>query len=448
MESKKNDGLLSENALPDTWRIEPLKHHMSMSKGLPVQKTDLVDDGVAIISYGQIHSKNNTTVDLKDEFVRYVPRSLAPIYSSSRLKYGDVIFADTSEDVDGIGNAILNTRPSEIYAGYHTVACRPNPKTLDGKFFAYLTKTDYWRSQLRKLAMGVKVFSVTQNILSRSYVLLPPLKEQQRIAQMLDELISPLDSEELLLTQQIDILERYKKSLIHEAVTKGLDPDIPMKPSGIEWIGDVPAYWTVERISYHAKLESGHTPSTQHPEWWKEEECIIPWLTTSDIHRFRDGKLTTIFDTEEHVSKAGLNHSSARILPAGTVGLSRTASVGFSIIMGTDMASSQDFADWIPDESLYSKYLLYAFRAMTELFDQLKLGSTHKTIYMHVLKTLKMPIPPLDEQQKIAAYLDEHCTKIDAILEIKRQQVEILKKRRQSLIYEYVTGKRRVGEVT
>lgn len=83
---------------------------------------------------------------------------------------------------------------------------------------------------------------------------------------------------------------------------------------------------------------------------------------------------------------------------------------------------------------------------MTEQFEQLKLGSTHKTIYMHVLKTLKMPIPPKEEQVEIAQYLDGRCSKVDAILEIKCEQVEILKKRRQSLIYEYVTGKRRVGE--
>lgn len=245
---------------------------------------------------------------------------------------------------------------------------------------------------------------------------------------------------------QTDLLERFKETLIHETVTKGLDSNAPLKPSDVEWIGDIPEHWNAERISYHARLESGHTPSTQHPEWWKEEECVIPWLTTADIHRFRDGKITTIYDTEEHVSQVGLDHSSARMLPAGTVGLSRTASVGFSIIMGTDMASSQDFADWVPDESLDSKYLLYTFRAMTEQFEQLKLGSTHKTIYMHVLKTLKMPIPPKEEQVEIAQYLDGRCSKVDAILEIKCEQVEILKKRRQSLIYEYVTGKRRVGE--
>lgn len=368
-----------------------------------------------------------------------------------------------SDETDGVESLVGNFRKGDVLFGklrpYLAKVVAPDfggqsstelisitPKKYTTEFLYWALINKGFIDHINALTYGVKMPRTSWSQIKQQYFPLPSEEEQKEIALYLDKQTSEIDTTIDVLERQILTLERHKRSLIYETVTKGLDPNTPMKPSGVEWIGEVPEHWSVERVTYHAKLESGHTPSTQHPEWWIEEECVIPWLTTSDVHKFRDGKLTTIYDTEEHVSKIGLNHSSARILPAGTVGLSRTASVGFSIIMGRDMASSQDFADWVPEESLDSRYLLFAFRAMTELFEQLKLGSTHKTIYMHVLKTLKIPVPSLEEQKAIAEHLEESCAKVDAILEIKRKQVEVLRKRRQSLIYEYVTGKRRVGE--
>lgn len=443
MESKVDNRLLFECALPDKWRIEPLKHHVSMSKGLSVQKTDLVDDGVAIISYGQIHSKSNTTVDLKDEFVRYIPRSLAPLYSSSKLQYGDVVFADTSEDVDGIGNAILNTRQSEIYAGYHTVACRPNPKTLNGKFFAYLTKTDYWRSQLRKLAMGVKVFSITQSVLSRSYVLLPPLEEQRIIAQLLDELTLPLDSEELLLTQQIDALERYKRSLIHEAVTKGLNPNAPMKPSGIEWIGDIPEHWNTSKLKY--LLES--------PLQYGSNEAGNPFLENAPRY-IRITDITTDGNLKsENAQYLDLKLAYPFILSEGDVLFARSGATVGKTFLYHESDGWACFAGYLIRAKSNKKKVLPAFlyyftqgigygNWVSRMYSQ----ATIQNIGADKYSLLIIPLPQISEQQTIVDYLDGKCAKVDAILEIKRQQIEVLKKRRQSLIYEYVTGKRRVGE--
>lgn len=427
MESKKDDVLPSEIDLPNTWRIEPLKYHASMSKGLSVQKTDLVDDGVAIISYGQIHSKKNTTVDLKDEFVRYVPRSLAPTYSSSRLQYGDVVFADTSEDVDGIGNAILNTRPSEIYAGYHTVACRPNPKTFDGKYFAYLIKTDYWRSQLRKLAMGVKVFSITQSILSRSYVLMPPLKEQRRIAKLLDELTSPLDSEEMLLTQQIDVLERYKKSLIHEAVTKGLDPDIPLKPSGVDWIGTIPEHWNAKKLKYVLdNLDYLRAPIEASQRSQNGDVLYEYYGASGAIDYIDDFNVcgTSILVGEDGANLVGRN------LP-----LAYWAEGKYWV---------NNHAHILRPKNGCMRFYFYVMEAVD--IAPFVTGSAQPKLSQENLGKIRLPVPSMDEQEAIAEYLNEKCAKVDAVLEIKRQQVEVLKKRRQSLIYEYVTGKRRVGE--
>ena len=108
------------HSLPPSWRVEPLKYHCSMFKGLPILKTDLVEEGVPVISYGQIHSKGNTGTHLDESLLRYIPTSMLAGGESSKLRKGDVVFADTSEDVEGIGNAALIDADGVVYAGYHT----------------------------------------------------------------------------------------------------------------------------------------------------------------------------------------------------------------------------------------------------------------------------------------------------------------------------------------
>lgn len=205
--------------IPSSWRIEPLKYHCSMFKGLPMLKTDLVDEGVPVISYGQIHSKDNTGTHLDESLLRFIPASMLTKSEPSKLRKGDVVFADTSEDVEGIGNAALIDRDSVVYAGYHTVTCRPNQSSLSGRYFAYLAKTDAWRYQLRNLAMGVKVFSITQSILKKSKVLLPPLDEQEHIADFLDERCAGIDAVIDTKRKQLDVLKKRRQSLIYEYVT-------------------------------------------------------------------------------------------------------------------------------------------------------------------------------------------------------------------------------------
>lgn len=207
------------HSVPESWRVEPLKYHCSMFKGLPILKTDLVGEGVPVISYGQIHSKDNTGTHLDDSLLRFIPADRVSGSESSKLQRGDVVFADTSEDVEGIGNAALIDTDDVVYAGYHTVTCRPSQKSLSGRYLAYLARTDAWRYQLRNLAMGVKVFSVTQAILKKSEVLLPPRDEQERIADFLDERCAVINAVIDTKRRQLNILKGRRQSLIYEYVT-------------------------------------------------------------------------------------------------------------------------------------------------------------------------------------------------------------------------------------
>jgi type I restriction enzyme S subunit len=308
------------------------------------------------------------------------------------------------------------------------------------RYLHHLLRSPSFVAEYASLSYGIRVgqwdmrFEDFREVLA----LHPPVETQRRIVGYLDSETARIDS--LIDRKQrfIDLLLEKRTALITHAVTKGLDPDVEMKDSGIEWIGDIPAHWNAVRTKQVARLESGHTPSRQHPEYW--ENCTVPWITTSEVWQVRDGRAEYIRETKEKVSELGLANSSARKLPAGTVVLSRTASVGFSAIMPVDMATSQDFADWVPGPRVTSEYLLYAFRSMRHEFDRLMMGSTHQTIYMPDIQKLSMPLPPLDEQERIVAYV-RHMTGLnDALVDKTRKSVELLKEYRTALISAAVTG--------
>ena len=209
------------------------------------------------------------------------------------------------------------------------------------------------------------------------------------------------------------------------------------KDSGVRWVGQMPGHWESVRTKFVARLESGHTPSRQHPEYW--ENCTLPWFGLADVWQIRDEKIDYVSETKERVSELGLANSSARKLPAGTVILSRTASVGFSAIMGCEMATTQDFANWVCGSKVMPKYLLYVLRAMKPEFKRLTMGSTHQTIYMPDIGAFCTVLPPKDEQRAIAEFLDRETGKIDALVAKKERLIELLQEKRTALITHAVT---------
>lgn len=159
-----------------------------------------------------------------------------------------------------------------------------------------------------------------------------------------------------------------------------------------------------------SRLESGHTPSRRRPEWWGGD---VPWLALPDIRKLH-GKYA--YETTENTNDAGLANSSARLLPVGTVCLSRTASVGFTTILGKPMATSQDFCNWICDrEKLDPEFLMYAFMASQEAIRELGSGAVHKTIYMPTIQSFHICAPRIEEQQRIACTLRDRLAAAEAL---------------------------------
>lgn len=215
---KKNTSISGLAQIPKTWNVVPLKTLFSFSKGLSITKSDLTDEGIKVISYGQIHSKSCDGVHATNELIRFTANEFKSC--NSLAKCGGFIFADTSEDLEGCGNAIYIT--DEVYGGYHTVVLNPKEEH-DYRYLAYLFKTDAWRTELRKQLTEVKVFSVTQFALKNMHVILPSYEEMVQIADFLDSKCLKINESIERSNKIIQKLEEYKKTLIYNAVTGKID---------------------------------------------------------------------------------------------------------------------------------------------------------------------------------------------------------------------------------
>lgn len=189
---------------------------------------------------------------------------------------------------------------------------------------------------------------------------------------------------------------------------------VPMPPT-------LPSGWELVQLTTLAKLESGHTPSRKHPEYWNG---TIPWVSLHDSKNLDKAEIHT---TSQTIGELGLANSSARLLPAGTVVFSRTATVGKATILGREMATSQDFANYVCGPRIHNRYLMQLLRFLQPEWTRLMAGSTHNTIYMPVFEKLQLLLPSLGEQRKIADILASIDNAIEAT-QVVVDQLQVVKK--------------------
>ncbi len=263
-----------------------------------------------------------------------------------------------------------------------------------------------------------------------TYIPVPPLTEQARIADFLDSKCSEIDALTADIQKEIDVLEEYKKSVITEAVTKGLEPDVEMKDSGVKWIGVMPNHWECTKGKYIFKY-------LQKPV--RDDDGVITC--------FRDGEVTLRSNRRED----GFTMSDKEI---GYQGID----VGDLVVHGMDgFAGAIGISDSrgkaspvlnVLDTDMDKKYVMYYLRSMaySDVFLALATGIRVRScdLRWNKLAELLYPVPPLEEQNKISAFIDKTIKESNAIIESKKQQLETLEEYKKSVIYEYVTGKKEV----
>lgn len=213
----KDSGIEWVDKIPKHWNIMPLKRLFSFGRGLLITKESLVEDGLPVVSYGQIHSKVNKVTYIDPAMIRYVPFENES-KKESWVNVDDFLVADTSEDIEGSGNFVRVDIEGGLFAGYHTIVLRAL-KPEYSHYFSYLMQTDAWRSQVRKRVNGVKLFSLTKRILASTTLILPDSEECNEISRRLDSITNAIDEAVKMKRTYTDKLREYRKSLISEAVT-------------------------------------------------------------------------------------------------------------------------------------------------------------------------------------------------------------------------------------
>lgn len=314
----------------------------------------------------------------------------------------------------------------------------------DIRYLFYYMLSDGFLKMVDASTYGAKMPRASWDYIKNLQIPVMRKSEQQAIVDFLDKECAQIDSIATDLEKQIALLQQYKKSLITETVTKGLDKSVPMKDSGVEWIGEIPEHWEISRVRHLASLCSGATPSKDVLSYW---EGNIPWVSSQEV------KSDIIKDTSLHISEEAINSCSTQLMPAGTlVMVVRSGILQHTIpvaLLGVPATINQDIKAFQFNHLMLPAYFKYYIQGENDalLSVIIKDKTTVESVDNQLLLSLKIMVPPIEEQKAIVAFLNYKCGYIDKILNDKQEQLNLLMQHKKSLIYEYVTGKKRVKEV-
>lgn len=272
-------------------------------------------------------------------------------------------------------------------------------------------------------------------------IYLPSYQEQQSISSYLDKKCADIDK--VIATQQrrIKLLQELKQSTITHTVTRGLNPNVKMKDSGVEWIGEVPEHWEVMKSSLMSSLiGSGTTPNTNNKDYYCEnEEEGYNWLQTGDLNN------GLIISTLKKVTLKAVKECNLKFYTTGSIVIAMYgATIGKVGILGFNTAVNQACCVLSKTDKIVSKFVFYLFLSAKESLLISAIGGGQPNISQDVIKKLKVVVPPLSEQQSIATYLDKKCAELDASISKAQKEIDLLQEYKEALISEVVTGKRKV----
>lgn len=432
MAGYKDSGVEWIGAIPKEWKFVPLKDSFYfVAGGTPLSNVlSNWDEGVAWV----------TPADFKTDkmYISKGARSLSKKgYQSCNAKMlppGSIIFSKRAP----IGSVAINT--AELCTNQGCIGLLNKTKNANNKYFYYILSIA--TQTFEALGAGVTFKEISIKNFGNVSLPLPHIHEQQRIADFLDAKCGILDRTIDAVSRQIEDLEKYKKALITKTVTKGIckkdEPERAMKDSGVEWIGEVPEEWNVKPFKALAGMK-GSSEYTARDIVDEDEGVIL--LSPSNIN---DNKLN--LSKRTYISQKKYDKSTTKI-QRGDLLFTKTASVGKCVIYDSDepaMPNPQLVV--LKNIKCLPKFLYYSMvsdvmQAPTKMYVY---GSVIPTISQLNLGRIKIPVPSPEEQQQIADYLDEKCKNIDNRVQKRRQQLEWLKEYKKSLIFDYVTGKKRV----
>ena len=427
----KDSGIVWVGEIPNSWSIHPVYYYFSERKNKNIFE---VESNLLSLSYGQIIRKNINSNEglLPESFNTY-----------NIVEEDDIIIrpTDLQNDKRSLRTGIVKER-GIITSAYISIKAI---KELNAAYFHYLLYIYDVTKVFYNMGNGVRQ-GLNFSEFSKLLVIEPPIEEQCKIVTYLDRKCNEINSLTKDIQTQIGILEDYKKSIITEAVTKGLNPDAEMKDSHSSYLGRIPKHWKEKRLRFLGVCQNGISKSS---EFFGEG---YPFISYGDVYRNYVLPLNG-----SGLIKSNMNDRRIYSVKYGDVFFTRTSEtieeIGFS---STCLKTVDDatFAGFLirfrpySQDELLPEFAQYYFRSEIhrKFFVKEMNLVTRASLSQELLKKLPVLLPPIEEQKSISKYLKQRCAEIDSAIVEKKEQLNVLEQYKKSLIYEYVTGKREVTE--
>ena len=428
MEKIKNSGINWIGNIPASWSVNKVKYNFINYKIIPGIRSDKYNR-LALTLEGVVSRT-------KDDRNGLQPKDFN---SYQLLKENDLVF----KLID-----LQNISTSRVGLAHSTGLVSPayiilHPINVIPKFAEYFFLSMWHRNVFNALGdAGVRSSLSVSDLLNISF-LIPPTAVQAHIVDFLNIKCVQINELRENIEKQLKILEEYKKSIITEAVTKGLNSNVEMKKSGINWIKKIPKDWTIKKLRYVTKNINDvdhYMPDDS------EDIDKVPYLMISDLK----SKISDVdFEKCKHISRRDYDVLSVKVKnEKDDIIFARYATIGTVMYIDKNLDFLVSYACLTikPQNNIYGKFLFYYFKsnAFFEDISQYVNINTQGNIGKESLSKVKIIVPPIREQENIVEYLDKKCTEIDCIINNKKKQLEILEQHKRSLIYEYITGKKEV----
>jgi hypothetical protein len=412
MAEMKDSGIEWIGMIPKNWNADKIKYHLKRNEPKNPGNVEVLS---VYREYGVIpkNSRDDNHNITSEDTSKY-----------KYVKKGDLVINKMKAWQGSMGVSEYEGIVSPAYFIYNFT-----DNYLDKKYFHFLIRNCY-KDEFRRISGGIREgqWDLSADLFADELVLVPPIKEQIKIVEFLNTKCAEIDTLYSDIEKQIETLEEYKKTTITEAVTKGLDPDVEMKNSGIEWIGEIPQKWECKKVKYLCKTRNEKYDITHGRLNYFALENLVSWNMK-------------YIETENEYDVSGTNLCYKNDVVFGKLRpyLAKTFLVDYDRCCSTEFAVFHSFQG-LP------KYYLYVFttQGFVKTVDDSTLGVKMPRANIEFIKNVFIPVAPKSEQQQIVDYLDSKCTEIDGIIFDKKKQLETLEQYKKSLIYEYVTGKKEV----
>ena len=413
--------------IPNNWKVNVLFQVTSQVKN---KNLELKEQNLLSLSYGKIKRKDINTNEglLPASFENY-----------NIVEKDDIVLrlTDLQNDHKSLRVGHVNER-GIITSAYVTL--HPNV-FINSNYLYYVLHMFDLKKGFYGMGAGVRQ-GLTYDEVKTLKICYPSMLEQQAIANYLDDRCSKIDTIIAEAKASIEEYNELKQAVIYEAVTKGLDKNVEMKDSGVEWIGVIPYDWHLEKINHVGVTSSGATPA-RHKEDEYFSNANISWIKTLDLN---DGHVKY---SSEKITLEALNSSSCSLMPVGTVCVAMyggAGTIGKSGILDFECATNQAICSIVcNDKKQVGRYLQYQLQAMRSYWMKYAVGTRKDpNISQQTVAQMKVLVPPISIQISIADYLDDKIMDLESLISEKQSLIEDLEAYKKSLIYEVVTGKRKV----